>query len=45
MTTPTAILALIGLILFILSLVPQLDVRLASLGGILLSIAVLLTKM
>lgn len=38
------ILALIAGILFILSLVPQLDSRLAALGGILLSIAVFLTK-
>jgi hypothetical protein len=44
MTTPTAILAIISLILFVLSLVPTLDSRLAALGGILLSIAVFLGK-
>jgi hypothetical protein len=36
------ILALIGGVLFVLSLVPQLDMRLASLGGILLAIALYL---
>lgn len=36
------ILAIIGGVLFVLSLVPQIDIRLASLGGILLAIAIYL---
>lgn len=40
----TAILAIIALILWVLSLVPQLDSRLGALGGILLSIAVYLGR-
>ena len=40
--TATLILAVIGIVLCVLSLVPQLDVRLATLGAICIGIAVLL---
>lgn len=45
MTTPAGLLAIIALILWVASLIPNLDSRLGSLAGILLSIAVLLGKM
>ena len=40
--TATHILAIIGGILFLLSLIPQLDARLAAIGGICLAIALYL---